>query len=213
MIFCVFSSRSFVNSPVICLPPFSKPSPPSLCVSISGLSVVLHGSVRLSLCWLHAVPIAPALTSGSVSPQPCFSSQRCFDYSRFFCTSTRIVESVADFPHKKSAGVLVALVWSLLINLKVKDSLTEWSRWTREPGFLPGCVRLVSRGACSQGTAYSSPVRLIRSVPSFLHCFTGFDMSLQCSLFPAYRKKWPVCVNLVSYSRCSSVWCGLVCLP
>lgn len=186
-----------------------------MCVCIPGLSVVFHGSVRLSLCWFHAVLMAPALTSGRVSPQLCFSFQRCFDYSRFFCTSIQIVESVADFPHKKSAGVLVALVWNLLINLKVNDSLTEWSRWTREPGPLPSCVHLVSSSSVSWCLFSRHRLQFSRQThPEVCRAFCTALRALTLAVYSqCIKKKWTCVVNLVSYSRCNSVWCGLVCLP
>ena len=85
---------SFIHC--IFLPPLSKVRCPQVHWFISGLSILFHWSIFLSLCQDHTV----LMTCFGVEPEvrhvdSCSSillSQDCFGYSSFFCISIQIVK-------------------------------------------------------------------------------------------------------------------------
>ena len=77
----------------IFMPPLSKIRCPYVCGFISGLSILFHWSIFLSLCQYHTVLMTVALEVRQVdSSSSILLSQDCFGYSRFFCTSIQILK-------------------------------------------------------------------------------------------------------------------------
>ena len=78
---------SFIHC--VFFPPLSKIMCPQVHVFISGLSILFHWSIFLSLCQYHTVLMTVALQQSLKSgrlipPVPFFFCQGCLGYSRFF---------------------------------------------------------------------------------------------------------------------------------
>ena len=74
--------------PCIFLPPLQKIRCPQVTEFISGLSILFHWSIFLSLCWYHTVLMTVvlqySLKLGRLIPLVPFFFLNCFGYSRFF---------------------------------------------------------------------------------------------------------------------------------
>ena len=72
----------------ILLPPLSKIRCPELCGFISGLSILFHWSIFLSLCKYHTVFMISFVVEPEVrqvdSSSSSLLSKNCFGYSKFF---------------------------------------------------------------------------------------------------------------------------------